>query len=83
MRCSFLIKHQKAHIERDIKVPNVRKASIRPCSQPQLLKKPGFGSSSVLIQLASVQRSPFLMVVEVCCAITGISPFNKNTSAHP
>ena len=67
MRCSYLIKHQKAHIERDIKVPNMRKASIRPCSQSQLLKKAGFGSSSVLIQLANVQCSPFLTVKEMRC----------------
>lgn len=79
MSCSYLIKHQKAHTERDIKVPNVRRASIRLCSWSWLLKRSSFGSSSLLIQLASVQRSSFPVLVEMCCANTGISPFNKNT----
>lgn len=37
-RSSCLIKHQKAHTERDTKVPNVRKASVWPCSQPRMLQ---------------------------------------------
>lgn len=78
MSCLYLIKHQKARTERNMKVPK-RRASIRPWSWSWLLKRPSFGSSSVLIQLASVQRSSFPVAVEMCCAITGISLFNKNT----
>lgn len=37
-RSSCLIKHQKAHTERDTNVPNVRKASVWPCSQPRMLQ---------------------------------------------
>lgn len=52
MRSSYLIKHQKAHAGRERKVHEVRKASIRPCSQSRVLQK-----HPVLIQLASVQLS--------------------------
>lgn len=51
-KSSYLIKHQKVHAGREIKVHQVRKASVRPCSQSRVLQK-----HPVLVQLASVQLS--------------------------